>query len=154
TDQLPHYMIPAAVMALSEFPLTVNGKLDTAALPAPNYSDTDHYRAPTTPIEDILATIYTQVLGVDRVSIDASFFDLGGDSLSALRLIAAINTTLNTDLPVRTVFQTPTIDGLSQQINRPDTANTSLDLVPVEVLQEGPGIPLFCLPPGGGFSWP
>ena len=88
----PAYMVPAAVVGLAALPLTVNGKLDKRALPAPEYTDIDRYRAPANPVEQILAGIYAQVLGVDHVGVDESFFDLGGDSLSAMRAIAAINT--------------------------------------------------------------
>src|ERR1700744_1014852 len=102
-DRLPAYMIPAAIVALEALPLTPNGKLDTRALPAPDYHDADHYRAPANAIEEILAGIYAQVLDVDRVGVDDSFFDLGGDSLSAMRLVAAVNAGLDAGLAGRNV---------------------------------------------------
>ena len=108
-ERLPAYMVPAAVVAIDALPLTVNGKLDTRALPAPEYQDADRYRAPATAVEEILAGIYAQVLGVERVGVDDSFFDLGGDSLSAMRLVAAINTGLDAGLAVRAVFEAPTV---------------------------------------------
>jgi non-ribosomal peptide synthase protein (TIGR01720 family) len=91
----------------------------TAAVSAPEYhGNGGGYRAPATGIEQILADIYAQVLGVDRVGVDESFFDLGGDSLSAMRVIAAINTALDTHLAVTTLFDAPSVGSLSQQLNR------------------------------------
>ncbi|MBV8786757.1 MAG: amino acid adenylation domain-containing protein, partial [Mycobacterium sp.] len=115
-DRLPGYMVPAAIVALDAMPLTINGKLNTPALPAPEYQDATRYRAPSGATEEILAGIYAQVLGLERVGVDDSFFDLGGDSLSAMRLVAAINTELNTNLSVRTVFEAPTIAALAPGI--------------------------------------
>ncbi|MFI7195829.1 amino acid adenylation domain-containing protein, partial [Nocardia nova] len=129
-ERLPSYMIPAAVMTLPALPLTVNGKLDTRALPAPEYAASG-YRAPSTPVEEILTAIYAHTLGLDHVGIDDSFFDLGGDSLSAMRLIAAINTTLDTDLSVRTVFDTPTVARLASGIGRAGSSRLPR-LTPVE----------------------
>ncbi len=110
---LPEYMVPTHIVALEEFPMTTSGKLDRKALPAPEYQDADRYRAPATAVEEILVGIYGQVLGLERVGVDDSFFDLGGDSLSAMRLIAAVNTSLNADLGVRAVFEAPTVAELA-----------------------------------------
>ena len=115
-ERLPAYMVPAAVIVIDALPLTSNGKLDTRALPAPDYHDGDHFRAPTGPVEETLAGIYAQVLGLARVGADESFFDLGGDSISAMRLVAAINTALDAGLAVRTVFEAPTVAQLAPRI--------------------------------------
>ena len=117
-ERLPAYMVPAAVVAIDSLPLTVNGKLDTRALPEPEYQGSERYRAPADACEEILAGIYAQVLGVERVGADDSFFDLGGDSLSAMRLIAAVNSGLNADLAVRTLFEAPTVAQLAPRIGR------------------------------------
>ncbi|WP_372503733.1 non-ribosomal peptide synthetase [[Mycobacterium] manitobense] len=128
-ERLPAYLVPAAVVALPALPLTANGKLDTRALPAPESQEVDGYRAPGTAVEEILAGIYADVLGLDRVGVDESFFDLGGDSLLAMRLSAAINTSLDADVSVPTVFDAPTVAELACRI---DTGSRRLaPLVPV-----------------------
>jgi acyl carrier protein len=112
-------MVPAAVVAVNELPLTSNGKLDTRALPPAEYQDVDRHRAPASPTEEILAGIYARVLGGGvRVGVDDSFFHLGGDSLSAMRLIFAINVTFDIHLSVRTVFDAPSVRSLSKWLSR------------------------------------
>jgi acyl carrier protein len=112
-ERLPSYMVPTAVVVVVEaLPLTVDGELDIRALPTPEYQDDDRYRA----IEQVLAGIYSQVLGVEHVGVEESFFDLGGDSLSAMRAIVAVNNALDADLKVGTLFNAPTIAKLASRI--------------------------------------
>ena len=87
-------------------------------MPPPQHHTAADYRAPTTLVEQILAGIYTQILGLDHIGINESFFDLGGDSLTAMQAITAINTALDAHLAVATLINTPTIKNLSQQLGR------------------------------------
>lgn len=118
TERLPAYMVPTAVLVVDSIPLTVNGKLDARALPPPDYADAGGYRAPAGHIEEVVAGIFAVALGLERVGVDESFFELGGDSLAAIRVIGAINAALNTDLSVRTLMQAQTTRGLSQLMER------------------------------------
>ncbi|HEU4880716.1 MAG TPA: phosphopantetheine-binding protein, partial [Longimicrobium sp.] len=118
-QSLPEYMVPAAFVSLDALPLTANGKLDRKALPAPEYAaDAGRYVAPRTPVEEVLAEIWTQVLRVERVGVHDSFFDLGGHSLLIMRLLAKIQTTFDLDISIRTVFSMPTLEAMAGEIER------------------------------------
>ena len=140
-ERLPSYMVPAAVVAMAELPLTVNGKLDTRALPAPEYSDVDHYREAITPVEEIVAGIYAKVLGLERVGRNDSFFELGGDSLSAMRVIAAINTSLGAGLAVRALFDAPAVAALAARVGA-DTSPKTGAIEPVAPMPRPAVVPL------------
>ena len=111
--QLPDYMVPTAYVPLAAWPLTSNGKLDRKALPAPDAHacvGRTAYEAPRTPMEQAMAGIWSQVLGVERVGIRDNFFDLGGHSLMAMRLIMAVQDMLGVDVSLRDLFEGPTIE--------------------------------------------
>ncbi len=149
-ERLPAYMVPVAVVPVRALPLTPNGKLDRRALPVPEYVVAERYRAPANAIEETLAGIFAQILGLDRVGVEDSFFDLGGDSLLAMRVIATINKTLDSHLAVRTILDAPSVRSLSQQLSSDDSA---AELLPIEVLKKGTGIPLCCVHEGLGLSY-
>ncbi|NME81103.1 non-ribosomal peptide synthase/polyketide synthase [Rhodococcus sp. 105337] len=114
---LPAHMVPATVVVLDEIPLTPVGKLDRRALPVPDLAATGgDYRAPTSDVERVLAGIVAEVLGHPRVSVDDNFFDLGGNSLIATRVVARINTALGTDAGVRALFEAPTVRALAVRV--------------------------------------
>jgi amino acid adenylation domain-containing protein len=118
--RLPDYMVPSAFVALDALPLTPSGKLDRKALPAPAGGAgiaQAAYVAPRTPGEEVLAAIWAQLLELDKVGVDDNFFALGGHSLLAMRVAARLRDAFGIELPLRTVFEAPTIAELSKSID-------------------------------------
>ncbi|MGW0286107.1 amino acid adenylation domain-containing protein [Streptomyces sp. NPDC003236] len=152
-DRLPDYMVPAAFVVLDRLPLMPNGKLDKAALPSPVITG-NAYRAPRTVEEEVLAGVFAEVLGVDRVGIDDDFFALGGHSLRATRLIGRIRGALGVEVPLRAVFESPTVAGLTAHL-RPGAGTQNADpfAVVLPLKSDGTRNPVWCLHPGGGLSW-
>nr|QEO74285.1 condensation domain-containing protein [uncultured bacterium] len=119
-ERMPDYMIPSAFVVLDALPLTANGKIDRAALPVPEQARpelADGFVAPRTPIEESLAAIWSDVLRLDRIGVHDGFFDIGGHSLLATQVMSRVRETLGVALPLRTLFEAPTVAGLAACIS-------------------------------------
>ncbi len=153
--RLPEYMMPAAFVRLDALPLTPSGKLDRRALPVPSDEAfaRQTYEAPQGVIETTLANIWSELLGLEQVSRHDNFFTLGGHSLLAVRMISRIRSTLGIELTLRTLFETPTVEGLVQRLMQQNSIpDDSFDvLFPIQPAGTRP--PLFCVHPVLGISW-
>ncbi|MEK8072439.1 non-ribosomal peptide synthase/polyketide synthase [Rhodococcoides navarretei] len=142
-ERLPSYMIPAAFVVLDALPRGVNGKLDRQALPEPQF-ETAEFRAPTNPVEEAVAAVFAEVLAVERVGLDDDFFALGGNSLIATQVVSRLGAALDTQVPVRSIFESPTVQSLARAIEsevgtgarRALTARTRPDSVPLSMAQQ------------------
>ncbi|MFJ1823055.1 amino acid adenylation domain-containing protein, partial [Streptomyces sp. NPDC088139] len=123
---LPDYMIPSAFVVLDEIPLTVNGKVDRRALPAPQFSNETTGRAPRTGKEEVLCGLFAEILGLPSVTIDDHFFNLGGHSLLATRLVGRIRTVLGVELSVATLFENPIVATLVEKLDGAEAARPRL----------------------------
>ncbi|HST62687.1 MAG TPA: condensation domain-containing protein, partial [Longimicrobium sp.] len=143
--RLPEYMVPGAFVVLEAFPVTANGKVDRAALPAPDTPGSrGTYVAPRTPAEERMAGIWAEVLGVERVGGEDNFFELGGHSLLATQLVSRVREAFRTELPLRAVFEAPTLAELAGRVEalRAETLGDAGAPPLVPVPRDGSPLPL------------
>ena len=147
---LPDYMVPSAWVFLPALPLTPNGKVDRKALPEPVFDDrvAGAYVGPRDPIELRLALLWEEVLGRQSIGVNEDFFDLGGQSLLAVRLMARIEQAWGVHLPLASLFEYPTIERLAARLRQRPVSSPSSGLVPIQPTGSRP--PFFMVPGAGG----
>ncbi len=140
TDRLPDYMVPAAFVPLTAWPLTNNGKLDRKALPAPDDAAYVRraYMAPEGEVEEALAATWSELLGIERVGREDNFFELGGHSLLAVQLMSRLHGAFEVDVPLRAVFESPTLSQLAARIAQAEASQLSA----IAVVERQPYLPL------------
>jgi acyl carrier protein len=129
-------MIPAAIVVMDEFPLTANGKVERRALPAPDRVAAE-FIAPRTELEEAIAKIWAEVLGIERVGISDNFFELGGHSLLATRIISSIREQFKVELPLRRLFETPTVAALASAIVEARIARDEFEIPVIQRVERG-----------------
>jgi amino acid adenylation domain-containing protein len=140
--RLPDYMVPSAVVVLAALPLTPNGKVDRLSLPAPAAAAPRQAEAPRSPLEELVAGVWSEILGCGQVGLEDHFFALGGYSLLAIRMLARLRAATGVDLPLRALFAHPTVAALAAEIERSLRAPGAPPLPPVEpsgVVESGAG---------------
>ena len=150
SDRLPVYMHPDHYIQVDKFPLSAAGKIDRSRLPAPDDGSADipmSFVAPASTLEITVASIWREVLGRKDIGIHDNFFDLGGHSILATRIMAAITRRLSQKLPISDLFRYPTVSLLAERLAR-NTDQFRTTLVPIQPV--GSKTPIFCGPPGGG----
>ncbi len=139
-ERLPEYMIPSAFVQLAELPLTPNGKIDRRALPTPEEGRLEagqQYVAPQTQVEEMLVGIWEEVLGVERVGVHDNFFELGGHSLLATQLISRVRAAFEIEMPLRQLFESPTVHSLAVAIGRAEKTQSPSDEVEIRSTSRG-----------------
>lgn len=148
--RLPDHMVPSALVPVERLPLTVNGKLDQVALPAPEWR-AGGGRAPADEEERTLCALFAQVLGLDEVGVEDDFFALGGHSLLAMRLVGKIRSAFDTRLRVGEVLTAATPERIAARLLGAEGGDPLATLLPLRAGGDRP--PLFCIHPAAGFSW-
>jgi amino acid adenylation domain-containing protein len=144
-EKLPDYMIPAAFVPLDAMPLTDNGKVDRRALPAPDRMRPDlqeAFVAPRSQSEELVVGIWSNVLGLERIGVYDSFFELGGHSLLAVQIISRIREVFEVELPVRALFEAPTVAGLTERIEAARRNDEGLQTYPLQAVSRDQDLPL------------
>ncbi|MEM9536203.1 MAG: amino acid adenylation domain-containing protein, partial [Cyanobacteria bacterium P01_E01_bin.45] len=143
--QLPAYMVPTAFVILDKFPLTPNGKVNRKAFPAPEAPTTQlggDITLPESLTQKRLESIWSDILGVERIDIHSSFFDLGGHSLLATQMVSRIRTEFNVELPLRSLFATPTIAEIAEQLDNPPQTDQSQTVSSIPLVSRDRPLPL------------
>jgi len=144
-ERLPDYMIPSVFVALDRLPLTTNGKVDRSALPPPDQarSEVDDGGLPSsTAIEEMLAGIWSRTLGIGRVGIRDNFFELGGHSLLATQVISQIREAFQVEIPLRELFNAPTVAGMAERVDAVMKAGSGIDSAPIALVSREKPLPL------------
>jgi len=143
-QKLPDYMVPSAFVVLEALPLTPNGKVDRRALPAPDLRPEleESFVAPRTPIEEMLASIWSNILLIDSVGVRDNFFTLGGHSLLATQVISRVRDTISIELPLRSLFEAPTIAEFASRVENSLKTGKSVEALPLLPIPRSESIPL------------
>jgi amino acid adenylation domain-containing protein len=144
-QKLPEHMVPSAFVLLDILPLTPNGKVDRKALPAPDQSRPEMeegYVLPRTPVEELLTGIWAEVLKLEKIGIHNNFFDLGGHSLLATQVVSRIRESLQVELPLRVLFEKPTVIGLAEQIEETRRKAQGAQALPLIAVSREEDLPL------------
>ena len=149
--RLPEYMLPAAYVELEQWPLTTNGKLDRRALPEP-MQEKQVSSASRTPHEHLLCELFAEVLDIPHIGIDNNFFELGGNSLSAMRMINKINSAFGLHLSIHSIFEAPNVRELAPRLIEDNCAGSAFETI-LPLRKRGKLPPLFCIHPVYGLSW-
>ncbi|MFF0710799.1 amino acid adenylation domain-containing protein [Gordonia sputi] len=152
--ELPNYMVPTTWVVLDEWPTNNSGKLDRSRLPVPDFgSSAQEFVSPVGIGEVNVAEVFARILGVDRVGADQNFFDLGGNSLSAARLVAALRERTAQRVELSWVFADPTVRGIAARLDAEPGDVGMLSDVVIALRSQGARAPLFCIHPAGGLAW-
>ncbi|MGW0584306.1 amino acid adenylation domain-containing protein, partial [Streptomyces sp. NPDC002920] len=150
-EMLPEYMVPSALVVLETLPLTVNGKLDRRELSAPDYAWSAPSREPSSVQEEILCRIFAEELNMPHIGVADNFFECGGHSLLAVKLVRRIRAIMGVDVSVRMLMEAPSVAGLAHRLSLPAMKESLRTLLPIRTHGSRP--PLFCVHPRSGLSW-